>query len=76
MILGFLLKLITDNMKVMVPGIIIELMSGKKKALLKLEIEDVYMDIISVEDKNERYGKLRAYATLMAHYMNMKSEIF
>lgn len=49
-ILGFLLKMITDNMKVLVPGIIIELMSGKKKTLLKLEVEDVYMDVISVEN--------------------------
>lgn len=48
-ILGFLLKLITDNMKVIAPGIIVELMSGKKKTLLRLEVQDGYMDIISVE---------------------------
>jgi hypothetical protein len=75
-ILGFLLKLITDNVKVMVPGVIIELMSGKRKSLLKLELEDVYMDIISVNNSTERYGKMRAFATLMAHYINMKSEVF
>ena len=60
----------------MVPGVIIELMSGKRKSLLKLELEDVYMDIISVSNSTERYGKMRAFATLMAQNINMKSEVF
>jgi hypothetical protein len=63
-------------MKVLVPGIIIELLSGKKRSLLKLEIEDTYIDIISVKEPNEHYGKMRIYTTVMAHYMNMKTSTF
>jgi hypothetical protein len=75
-VLKFLFSLILDNMKVLVPGIIIELLSGKKRSLLKLEIEDTYIDIISVKEPNEHYGKMRIYTTVMAHYMNMKTSTF